>query len=327
MTWDGSQWYPMERDSSVYNDKNFQVMHINQSWDGFEWQTMSAEKNEITYNSAGLAQQMTSYYLDMYGNWVGTTRITATFSNPEKYDEALIAMWSDTAKEFQDYVKMTDLALYNNNFETPTKYIIKFPIGNGMWINAMRYTASYNSEGKMLSDLEETFSVSGWEPSYRTTNKYDAFGNATQELYEVSEDGKWMALSGSRKYKLSYNTSKNLLKEKEISEYNESSKQYEISEKLVYMYTGITSIHSDVEALSATAYPNPVNDMLTIRFTAKGKAILNVVDATGRTMYTENVAANSDNTTINTQNWNTGVYYLRISTESGSHLTKTIVKQ
>ena len=93
----------------------------------------------------------------------------------------------------------------------------------------------------------------------------------------------------------------------------------------------IPSAVSTIEkSISVTAYPNPVTNTLNLQLsnTLAGTYTINVCDLNGRNMASDNVTLNSaaQVTTINTANWNAGIYVVTIEKDGARQVT-TIVKQ
>ncbi len=88
---------------------------------------------------------------------------------------------------------------------------------------------------------------------------------------------------------------------------------------------GPTSV-GDVEAIVAmTTYPNPVKDQMHIAINnASGTYNVVAYDMVGRTMYSGSIS--SAETTINTQSWTNGVYYVKVA-KDGAEKVVAVVKQ
>jgi hypothetical protein len=72
-------------------------------------------------------------------------------------------------------------------------------------------------------------------------------------------------------------------------------------------------------------YPNPFNNLANISFPENGNYNIQVVDMTGRLIYTAQVS--EQNLQLNTSSWAAGMYRLNIFSEKGQFESKTIVKE
>ena len=77
---------------------------------------------------------------------------------------------------------------------------------------------------------------------------------------------------------------------------------------------------SENDALNAKIYPNPTQGELNVRCT--GMREITVFMPNGQTI--EKINVNDDNYTLNMNNYKSGVYYLRITTENGTSIQKVL---
>ena len=77
---------------------------------------------------------------------------------------------------------------------------------------------------------------------------------------------------------------------------------------------------SESDALNAKIYPNPVQGELNVR--CAGMREITVFMPNGQTI--EKINVNDDNYTLNMNNYKSGVYYLRITTENGTSIQKVL---
>jgi hypothetical protein len=78
-------------------------------------------------------------------------------------------------------------------------------------------------------------------------------------------------------------------------------------------------------ALDINVFPNPFNNLANISFPENGIYNIQVVDMTGRLIYTAQVS--DQNLQLNTSSWAAGMYRLNIFSEKGQFESKTIVKE
>lgn len=81
---------------------------------------------------------------------------------------------------------------------------------------------------------------------------------------------------------------------------------------------------NNVNDFSATIFPNPFNNALTIHFADELPTELTVFDITGKQVFGEENMKSTTN--INSQNWNTGIYIAVLKNKNGVYISR-IVKQ
>lgn len=91
-----------------------------------------------------------------------------------------------------------------------------------------------------------------------------------------------------------------------------------------------TSVSSVIKNIEISAYPNPVSNQLNLKLenTTKGNYIINAYALNGTRLFEDKVQINGTvyETSIQTGNWATGVYYVQIIKDGIKHIT-TIAKQ
>jgi hypothetical protein len=85
--------------------------------------------------------------------------------------------------------------------------------------------------------------------------------------------------------------------------------------ELDYAEIYVTSVEEHPDA--ATAYPNPVSDRLYLN----AEAQVEVYDALGQKVY------QGLTTSVDVSRWESGIYFMRITTETGNTITKKIIKK
>jgi hypothetical protein len=73
---------------------------------------------------------------------------------------------------------------------------------------------------------------------------------------------------------------------------------------------------------SISIFPNPVNDVLTVKNSSNSVITFEVTDMNGRILSTNNSVTNS--TTISTSNWNSGVYFIHFTSDKGEAVMKVV---
>ena len=77
----------------------------------------------------------------------------------------------------------------------------------------------------------------------------------------------------------------------------------------------LTSIPTNTNNISSTnfnLYPNPAKDKVNIVLNNNDVKDITITDVTGRTIYTEKVASNTNSVIVNTSNYPSGIYFCEI---------------
>jgi len=93
---------------------------------------------------------------------------------------------------------------------------------------------------------------------------------------------------------------------------NDSTNRWDLTERLVFNYstTEVTSVGKNNNSLSATVYPNPVDDILNIELTKNGEYTILLYDITGNAILEKRISGTY--TGINISSFKSGIYFLKI---------------
>jgi para-nitrobenzyl esterase len=85
--------------------------------------------------------------------------------------------------------------------------------------------------------------------------------------------------------------------------------------------TGIKTITSEA---GIEVYPNPANTIVNIKYEGQAKQI-SLIDGLGRTVFTTNSGFNTNNATINIENFAKGVYFVKVDDANGSVASRKLI--
>ncbi len=99
---------------------------------------------------------------------------------------------------------------YNYNDDLSLNYFINADWYNGEWINAEKHTNTYNSEGKLISVLWESFNstTKEWQQSGKDIFNYDSLKNRINYLYQVYNGQEFI---NELSYEYCYSTTNNVI--------------------------------------------------------------------------------------------------------------------
>lgn len=86
-----------------------------------------------------------------------------------------------------------------------------------------------------------------------------------------------------------------------------------------------TSIKNIDMAATVSLYPNPFRDEFTLT-AEQAITTISIVDVSGKTVWQHTNSNKAKTFSINTHDWMNGIYFVKISTQDNSTITKTIVK-
>ncbi|HXA02222.1 MAG TPA: T9SS type A sorting domain-containing protein [Cytophagaceae bacterium] len=88
----------------------------------------------------------------------------------------------------------------------------------------------------------------------------------------------------------------------------------------------VTGLNKTMINNSLSVYPNPAKDALNVSFEAAGGAAISLSDIVGKTVYSSSASAGSNNLTVNTSGFSSGIYILNIVTENGTVARKVTIE-
>lgn len=92
---------------------------------------------------------------------------------------------------------------------------------------------------------------------------------------------------------------------------------------LTQTYAGMV----DPAILEGSAFPNPANDQVTVSVNASGDANLEIVDVTGKVVFSAPVTLDNGQATVNIDGFDAGVYVINVTTNEGQTGTFSVVKK
>ena len=83
----------------------------------------------------------------------------------------------------------------------------------------------------------------------------------------------------------------------------------------------------DPAILQGSAFPNPANDQVTVSVNASGDANIEIVDVTGKVVFSAPVTLENGEATVNINGFDAGVYVISVTTNEGQTGTFNVVKK
>jgi len=92
---------------------------------------------------------------------------------------------------------------------------------------------------------------------------------------------------------------------------------------LTQTYLGV----EDPSILTGNTFPNPANDQVTVNVSASGDAMLEIVDISGKVVFSGPVVLDNGQATVNIGGFDAGVYVFNVTTEDGKTGSFNVVKK
>ncbi len=191
----------------------------------------------------------------IYMNWdeinnvySGGRKVLITLDNASNYYQNLdFYDWNLAAGTF-DLVENKSFTYNTENFLQ--NYVYKKADSTGTLQNYQQYFYVF-SDGNMIQQIKQKWSVSIWENEKKYTYTYDANGNKTNETYYTWNGSDWVE---NYKYDYTFDSNNNLLTYIK-SNWDNATSQWEPSHKVIYQYNS----NNDLTAYIYQEWDN-VND-------------------------------------------------------------------
>ena len=261
-----------------------------QEWDGNDWANVS--KDVYNYEDDGTVIILTWLYQN--GTW--SPMYTYTYTDNGNTVEMLMQYMQGGAWQNQALVTTTF------NDEDNISEILSQYWEDNVWTNGFLKVYSYN-DGLYEMVVESIWEGKGWMENAKSRYTYDDHGNAVTGESFCNEGGSWDPCYGTLEMAYDYNT--------EVIEFTGLSFQA--------TYTDLTGVEEGLELNDFTFYPNPVNDVLTIKANDFQKA--EVYSLTGARL------AESTSNQVDVSNLAAGMYLLKVyGNETGCKARAFVVR-
>ena len=207
-----------------------------QEWDGNNW--VGVSKDVYNYGDDGTVIVLTWIYHD--GTW--SPMYTYTYTDNGNSVELLMQYMQGGA--WQNEARQTTTFNDDDNVEE----ILTEYWDNNTWTNVYLKNYYY-SDGLYEMVVESIWEGKGWSETAKSRYTYDEHGDAVTGESFCEDAGEWQPCYGTLEMAYDYNT--------EFIEYSGFSFQA--------TYIDVTGVEEGLVPNSFTFYPNPVNDVLTIK--------------------------------------------------------------
>ncbi len=345
--WFNNKWNPGYKSVYMYNSHDELVQYEELFYMPGEWIVVFGLRNNITYHPVSGAETWIMSY------WDGTQYVEEQMIEIEKNAQGLHTIETISAREDSGWYPVMQNEYSYNTASNTTEMIRSLHNGSdffrfekmisvyetqpqaedrplsityetwnaGTWVSSRKFTYTYDSFGS-YDRVEEVY-TGGWQNNARNRERVDRNGNQLQSSYETWNGSQWEIMFDNQ-YTLSYDAEENLT-ERILSVSNDIGFLQPRTREVYEEFPVSTGIGQQ-EALSLTAYPNPVKEQLQLRLAdaLTGELSVTLRDMTGRTVYRQNFNGNA--VAIDMSTYPHGIYILEVSTKEKNSMIK-IVKQ
>lgn len=318
---DSTSWYPVGRFTNItYGTNGHPTGIVMEYWDGTSFY-FSERYSDLAWNMgfAGLSTTIG-----------GLIDISDFLFSEFPYDE-LVLEYAGSPTDF------TEESFQSGNWELNSKQISTGPAGaitslleqmrdNNAWVDDFRQDFTYDN-GKFAEILYFSKNGSSWDTVGRISRTYDSQGMMTLDKTEFFMQGNWQTEYATR-FDYDY-TNDNRVYRFTIEEYDLGTSTFMFTEKREYFF-GSFNLGIANEALSSLkVYPNPVQDVLTIDYTANQAEKLNarLFNISGQLVATNSflVYEGKNQFQLDFSTLPAGIYQLQLQGNNGT-TTRRLVK-
>ena len=339
-TWKNETWENLSQTFYTYDSNTYLIHDLTQDWDT-SWK--DAFQTDYTNNPDGTAQQSISQSWNT-GTvaWENLQRTTYTYTAAKKVLTSETEIWSDP-----DWM----LFLKETNTYDGSDYLINSLIQNydfiSPWKNSYQIIYTNNPNGTVSQDLSQSWNVSTWDNTERTTYTY----NGTKTIMSISEIWTGTIWENASKDTYDYDGSGYLIHvlsqnwvsgdwkndtQALITNYGDGNPHQIISQdwddtglvwknvaRITFTYTSL-AVKEHAFEKSFAVYPNPAKDIITIKTNDNSLGLKYwVTDQMGRQSLNGTITERE--TVIDINQLASGVYFIQM--EQNKNQTIKIVKK
>ncbi|NQU31672.1 MAG: T9SS type A sorting domain-containing protein [Bacteroidetes bacterium] len=343
--WEQEEWRELRKNEYVYNDGNQNILRYHYRWDTIDGKWFNVGKYEFGYNEQGINNLLIYSTTDaITNNWIYFEKKETMFSNVGLEEENITQQWDSINSVWNNYERITftyddDIRSHYRDYwvDFEWKYFAKsegYWIDNetvmynsytyrddSAWVHTSEAEIGYDGLGNIVSQESYRFleADSLWIGEVKFEKLFDELGRFLETTYY-----KWEYENNEWIYQIKYQNGYNNVN---IRNYNCSFSWYNdhwIKEKsYVYYYTNIDLIGEiSLNYFPIQVNPNPCVNQITLDFENRdnGKVVYSIYTQSGELIDEGNLLDGE----INVANFNTGIYFLRLSTSEKTYSGKFV---
>jgi hypothetical protein len=305
-------WEDQARSSYSNNPDGTANIVTNQIWDGSTWN--DASRTTYTYNAS--KQVLTSITETWLGMWMNGTKHTNTYTGGY-LTNSLSQTWDIIGSNWKNLIQSN---YTNNPSGYPTETITQTWDGISSWNNTTQTISTYNGANKILTEVINKWVSPNWVADLRETFNYDGSGyliNAKTQLWNTGSS----TYIDDTQSNYTNNTSGAILV---IIDQDWIGSAWVNIDRITYTYSGPTAISETINEADYSIYPNPANNVITIRSkNSKTGSSYSITDQTGKLVLQGKLQ--DETTPVDITTLNNGIYFIKIGDRSQP--TFKVIKQ
>jgi hypothetical protein len=325
-SWDttNNTWLKSSKDEYTYMANQDVITEKGFLWDTLKSNWFESYKNDYTYNGNGQKIANVSYYRYFSDSlvWVGDTKTEASYYANQKLHIYTYYSWDYGNNQW--FLGQREEYTYSDSL-SETIINSYYDLADSKWIENGKNETNYDSKSRLTLNIFYTRNPddSVWTGYSKREKNYDLNDNITLESdYRWDYDKKmWI---GQNLYNVYFDAENNRTLVIFCGWGNND--QWAPYQKQFFFYSQNTviiptSIVSNADNLFKV-YPNPLIDLLNIDIQDNTVLFFQLFNSSGQLIKTFNVQQGKN--TYNTENLNTGLYFLKIRTAHGIETLKII---
>jgi len=336
--WNGTDWLAVDRGTYTYNEAGEPVAYLKENWTGNDW--VGDFYDLYMYDDFG---NMLSGIRQLWeiNTWVDDERYTYTYDINNNMLSGIYEQWDGENWQFSYKEE------YSWNAQNlPTQITASVWAGTD-WVWVSRYAYDYNEFGYVVNSTLEIYTEGAWSFNQRAQFTHNFFGGVQSALVEYWIDSAWVNFSlsafnhdeygntlGADLYGWDTDTwMQNHDDSIELSYYYNLMSDYYTGYHIEAAYVSIlTGIDRAVDKTRAnlTVYPNPASSEINVQLTAPAGsnaelALYNAAGAKLMNVYSGNFADGEHTFRVNISQFNTGLYFVKLTTENDIFISKLLI--
>jgi len=319
--WDNetNNWVLYIKREIEYDNNGYQTLYVGYFWNNETNDWRKSDKQETTYDNNGNRTMYALYFWNGSNDWRGELKNEYTYDNNNNRVLYIYYNWDEENNDWIVYFKYRYENTYDNNGNLTT---VISQLNDEMF--SVKWESTYDSNGNQtsVSYYRKNSVTNEWEEWEKQEYIFDLSYSETDLVSRPDI----IAVPFLFSEPLIPFVSVNMLTEQKIYQWDdgnlvvEASFTYHWSPKNI---TGISDITKDYSSIRV--YPNPTTGQLRIENYETGIKSVELFDVYGRKLLSH-TANLTPQTSLNISHLPAGVYFVKVSTETGE-VTRKVLKE
>lgn len=351
--WVDGTWKEQSIVEFSYSD-NALLKKTQSIWDDYEGDWFLQDQYSYVYNNNGQLKQITDSKWITPNGWANDTLYVNQYNQEGLLSFENVSIWSAFIGDWENYAetqydyfsgintrqllsnwdmfyltwfpKQINLMEYNSNDKLITQVQTVMNTYRTVWLNDLKSEYQYYENGLIWEELHLSWSTydSAWINDFKINYYYDANGNCIQKNYFLFD---FFYLVWSKQYQTiyKYNESNQLVNS---TLYFWNYLQWNPLYQFLYYYPGYLSIDTFPLENSINIFPIPTVNTLFVNFdiVMDGEYEFRLFNLSGEAVYYKKLFNRDNQIELSIPNLNSGLYLLKIKSNSHSVFKKVLIQ-